>query len=138
MGLDFGDKKIGVALSDTLGITAQAKTVIHTSNKKEALKQIKKLIKENEVKEIVVGLPKNMNGSLGFRADITNKFVDFLKQNLNISIKLWDERLSSAEAEKLLISADLSRAKRKKVIDKLAAALILQSYLDANNRREGG
>lgn len=134
MGLDFGDKTIGVAISDALGLTAQSKGVIRRSNLNADLEELKKYISDYQVSEIVIGLPKNMNGTLGSRAEKTGQFVNFLKKRLDLPIKLWDERLSTVEAEKLLINADLSRAKRKVVIDQVAAAIILQSYLDARNR----
>lgn len=134
MGLDFGDKTIGVAISDPLGLTAQSKGVIRRSNLNADLEELKKYISDYQVSEIVIGLPKNMNGTLGSRAEKTGQFVNFLKKRLDLPIKLWDERLSTVEAEKLLINADLSRAKRKVVIDQVAAAIILQSYLDARNR----
>ncbi|MDI3548416.1 MAG: putative pre6S rRNA nuclease [Halanaerobiales bacterium] len=134
MGLDFGDKTIGVAISDALGLTAQSKGVIRRSNLNADLEELKKYISDYQVSEIIIGLPKNMNGTLGSRAEKTGQFVNFLKKRLDLPIKLWDERLSTVEAEKLLINADLSRAKRKVVIDQVAAAIILQSYLDARNR----
>lgn len=130
MGLDVGDKTIGVAVSDALGWTAQGLEVIRrVENIDKDLARLGEIIKEYEVEEIVVGLPKNMNGTLGERAQKVLAFVDILKEELGLPIKLWDERLSTVEAEKMLIQADVSRAKRKKVIDKMAACVILQSYL---------
>jgi len=136
LGLDFGDKRIGVAVSDALGITAQGKGYISRTDLKKDLEIIKDYIKKYSIDEIVVGMPKNMDGSHGPRAKKTQEFVNFLKNNLEIPIKTWDERLSSKEAERVLIKADMSRKKRKEVIDKMAASLILDSYLKANNRRK--
>lgn len=140
MGLDFGSKTIGVAISDELGITAQGKTTIVRTDLRNDLKKIIKYIEKYKVKEIIVGLPKNMDGTLGSRAEKTQQFVNFLNNNLDLPVKFWDERLSSREAEKLLIEADLSRSRRKEVIDKVAASIILQGYLDSKslNNRMGG
>lgn len=135
LGLDFGDKRIGVAISDALGITAQGKGYISRTDLKKDLEVIKEYIKKYSIDEIIVGMPRNMDGSYGPRAKKTQEFVNFLNNNLKISIKTWDERLSSKEAERVLIKADMSRKKRKEVIDKMAASLILDSYLKANNRR---
>lgn len=129
MGLDVGDKTIGVALSDALGWTAQGLEVIRRSTLDKDLERLQEIIKEYEVEEIVVGLPKNMNGTLGERAQKVLDLVEIFKESLGLPIKLWDERLSTVEAERMLIQADVSRAKRKKVIDKMAACVILQSYL---------
>lgn len=130
MGLDIGDKRIGIAISDALNITAQSKEVLIRTDHQQDLKVIKNYIEKYNIDEIVVGLPKNMNNSLGTQAEKVKNYVNFLKNNLEISIILWDERLSSREAERLLIKADLSRSHRKKVIDQVAASIILQSYLD--------
>jgi len=129
MGLDVGDKTIGVAVSDALGWTAQGLEVIRRDTLEKDLQRLQEIIKEYEVEEILVGLPKNMNGTLGDRAQKVLDLVEVFKENLGLPVKLWDERLSTVEAEKMLIKADVSRAKRKKVIDKMAACVILQSYL---------
>lgn len=136
MGLDYGDKRIGVAISDPLGFTAQGKKVIIRRGEEEDLAEIKRLVKESGAEELVVGLPRNMDGSLGPRAKLTLDFINLLKKQLNIPVKAWDERLSTSEAEKILLSADMSRKRRKGVIDKLAAALILQNYLDARRNQD--
>lgn len=133
LGLDFGDKRIGVAVSDELGITAQGKGYIRRTDLKEDLVSIKEYIAKYSIEEIVVGMPKNMDGSLGARAKKTQQFINFLQNNLDIPIYTWDERLSSREAEKVLIKGDVSRAKRKEVIDQLAASLILDGYLKATS-----
>lgn len=133
MGLDLGDKTIGVALSDPLGWTAQGLEVIRRKGSlQQDLQRLKELALQYEVELVVVGLPRNMNGSLGERGQKSLDFVEKLKTTLLLPVKTWDERLSTVAAEKLLLQADVSRAKRKKVIDKMAAAVILQNYLDAN------
>lgn len=132
LALDFGDKKIGVAVSDALNITAQGKGYIKRSDLRKDLEEIKDYIEKYDVDEVIVGMPKNMDGSLGPRAKKTQEFINFLNNNLDITINTWDERLSSKEAERILIKADVSRSNRKEVIDKMAASLILDSYLQAN------
>lgn len=131
MGLDYGDKTIGVALSDEMGWTAQALTVIRRTSKAEDLKKIAALTESHQVEEIVVGFPKNMNASIGPRARLCMRFADTLEQTLGFPVQLWDERLSTAMAERSLIEADVSRKKRKQVVDQIAAAVILQGYLDS-------
>ena len=133
MGLDIGDKKTGVALSDPLELTAQGKTVLEFDTTAEQIEYIKGLVEQYNVDEIVVGLPKNMNGSLGPRAKKVLEIIEQLKAEVDIPVKNWDERLSTSAAEKTLIEADMSRAKRKDVIDKMAAVVILQNYLDSKN-----
>lgn len=130
MGLDVGDRTIGVAVSDLMGITAQGVTTIRRESKKKDIEELKKLIKEHNVKYIVSGLPKNMNGTIGPQSEKVIKFCDILKEETEMEIDYWDERLTTVSAEKMLIDGDVSRKNRKKVIDKLAAVLILQNYLD--------
>lgn len=127
MGLDVGEKRIGVAVSDSLGYTAQGISTI----KREDIEELKKIVSDYNIGEIVVGLPKNMDGSIGDQGKKVLDFVEKLKQEIDLPMITWDERLTTKEAEGVLLKADLSRAKRKKVIDKLAAVLILQSYLDS-------
>lgn len=132
MGLDVGSKTIGVAISDPMGWTAQG---IETVKINEAIEEfgmarLGELIKQYEVTEAVVGYPKNMNNSIGPRAEASERFAALLKEAYSIPVVLWDERLTTAAAEKMLISADVSRKNRKKVIDKMAAVMILQGYLD--------
>jgi putative Holliday junction resolvase len=138
MGLDIGDKRIGIAISDALNLTAQSKDVIIRTNHRQDLKIIKKYIAQYQVDQLIVGLPKNMDGSLGKQAQKTQAYVNFLKNNLEIPIEFWDERLSTREAEKLLIEANVRRSRRKGVIDQVAASIILQGYLDNFNRNTGG
>jgi len=131
MGLDVGDVRTGVAVSDALGWTAQGKEVIKSKSLEEGIEYIASLVEKYNVEKIVVGLPKNMNGSLGPRAEKVLSFVESLKSRIDLPIITWDERLSTVAAERTLIQADLSRKKRKEVIDKMAAVVILQNYLDS-------
>ncbi|MEX1031519.1 MAG: Holliday junction resolvase RuvX [Paenibacillaceae bacterium] len=131
LGLDYGDRKIGVALSDEFGWTAQGLEVISNKDAATVLAQITRIIEQYEVKGIVVGLPKNMNGSVGPRAEICITFAVSLREAFKLPVHLWDERLTTVSAERTLIEADVSRKKRKLVIDKLAASLILQGYLNS-------
>lgn len=131
MGLDIGGNTIGVAVSDIMGMTAQGITTIKRSSKKNDIASIKQIIEEKQVNLIVSGLPKNMNGTIGPQAEKVMKFCELLRDELDIEIKFWDERLTTVSAEKMLIAGDVSRKNRKKVIDKLAAVLILQGYLDS-------
>lgn len=131
MGLDIGTKKIGVALSDQTGQIASASEVILRKSDSVAIRRIKQIADEYNVKKIVVGLPVNMDGSDGKSAKMSEKFAGKIKKETEIDICFWDERLSTKEAENIMISADVSRKKRKGVIDKLAAQIILQGYLDS-------
>ncbi|MBC1563790.1 Holliday junction resolvase RuvX [Listeria booriae] len=135
MGLDVGSVTVGVAISDALGWTAQGiETItINEQAKQFGYDRVKELAEQNEVTKIVVGLPKNMNNTIGERAEASQKYAEVLESRTGIPVVLWDERLTTAAAERTLLEADVSRKKRKKVIDKLAAVMILQSYLDANN-----
>lgn len=132
MGLDVGSKTVGVAISDAFGWTAQGiETVkINEAIEEFGIERLGELISQYEVSEIVVGYPKNMNNSIGPRAEASERFAALLKEVYAIPVVLWDERLTTAAAEKMLISADVSRKNRKKVIDKMAAVMILQGYLD--------
>ncbi|HCJ66117.1 MAG TPA: Holliday junction resolvase RuvX [Elusimicrobia bacterium] len=134
LAIDYGEKILGLALSDLTGKIAQPAGRIVRDNLTSDLKNFLHLIKENEVKEIVVGLPKSLDGSLGEKAKETITFAEELKkflseQGLSLPIVFWDERLTTKEVEKVLLRADLSRKKRKGVRDQLAACLILQNYL---------
>jgi putative Holliday junction resolvase len=134
MGLDIGTQTIGVAVSDELGITAQGLKTLKRKSMEDDLKKIAAVIHQFEIEKIVVGLPKNMNGTLGKQAEFVLKWVEVLKDEIHVPVVTWDERLSTVAASKVLLEADLSRRKRKKVIDKLAAVLILQGYLDQSRR----
>jgi putative Holliday junction resolvase len=131
LGLDVGEKRIGIAISDELGYTAQGMRVLNRSGLEDDLTVLRELIKETEATEVVVGLPKNMDGSLGESAQKVLSFAKKMEESLSLPVILWDERWTTAEATRLLVEADLSRAKRRKVVDKLAAVLILQGYLDS-------
>lgn len=135
LGLDYGDRKIGVAVSDAFGWTAQGVEVIDRKRTKDVDARIVELIRELEVTEIVIGLPKNMNGSVGPRGQLSMEFAESLKESVQLPVHLWDERLTTVSAERTLIEADVSRKKRKLVVDKMAASLILQNYLDAKSKR---
>lgn len=132
MGLDVGSKTVGVAISDALGWTAQGIETIKIAESQEqfGFERLEELIKEYEVSEIVIGYPKNMNNTIGPRAEASERYAEGLKEKFSLPVKLWDERLTTMAAEKMLISADVSRKNRKKVIDKMAATMILQGYLD--------
>lgn len=130
MGLDVGDKTIGVAISDPLLLTAQGlKTIKRESNKKD-MGEIEDIIGKYNIIKIVVGFPKNMNNTVGPQGEKVLNFVDKLKGRFNIDVILEDERLTTIAAERTLIEGDISRKNRKKVIDKVAATYILQTYLD--------
>jgi putative holliday junction resolvase len=136
LSLDFGERRIGVAVSDPLGITAQGVSVIERgSSIKKDLELIKQLIHTYEVDGIILGLPKNMNGTEGPAAEKARSFGRLLEENFSLQVIYWDERLSTSFAERVMIDANLSRRKRKTKIDKLAAVVILQNYLDFQNRR---
>lgn len=130
LALDMGSKTIGVAISDELMITGQALTTLMRSSRTSDLAKIKALVVEHTVQELVMGLPKNMDGSIGPQGEKAMHEAEWLKKELGLPVHLWDERLSTVQAERILLEADLSRRKRKKLIDKLAAQIILQSYLD--------
>lgn len=134
MGLDFGERTIGVAVSDALLWTAQGVKTIRRSSKE--MQELEEIIHQYEIGEIVLGFPKNMNGTLGPRAELTQEFASRLENEFNLPINLWDERLSTMAAERTLLEGDVSRAKRKLVIDKMAAVFILQGYLDKRAREK--
>jgi putative Holliday junction resolvase len=134
MGLDVGSKTIGVAVSDSLGWTAQGLETISRVSLKADLKRLKTLATGYEVDRIVIGLPKNMSGSLGEQAIKVQGMAREVERELGLPVILWDERLSTVAAEKVLLEGDMSRKKRRRVIDKLAAVIILQSYLDSLSR----
>ncbi|RDI44087.1 Holliday junction resolvase RuvX [Falsibacillus pallidus] len=133
MGLDVGSKTVGVAMSDAFGWTAQGiETIaINEEEKQFGLDRVKELINEHEVSKIVVGFPKNMNNTVGPRGEASIAYAEMLKEAFGLPVVLWDERLTTMAAERVLIEADVSRKKRKKVIDKMAASMILQGFLDS-------
>ena len=134
MACEYGSTTIGLAVSDPFGWTAQGVEIIRRQEEEAlaaSIERIKELIAEYGVEKIVVGLPKNMNNTSGERVEKTLEFIEKLKKKISLPVVTWDERLSTVGAERVLLEADLSRAKRKKVIDKMAAAYFLQGYLDA-------
>ena len=130
MSLDVGSRTIGIACSDALLMTAQGIETIRRTSLEKDFNRLQELIAEYEVHELVVGMPKNMNGTKGERAEKTEEFVEKMKEVIDLPVSYWNERLSTVMAERQLIVADVSRKKRKSVIDKMAAVVILQGYLD--------
>ncbi|MRM88319.1 Holliday junction resolvase RuvX [Faecalicatena contorta] len=134
MGLDYGTKTVGIAISDALGLTAQG---IETIQRKEenklrrTLARIEELVSEYEVEKIVLGFPKHMNNDIGERAEKSLEFRDMLARRTGLEVIMWDERLTTVEAERTLIESNVRRENRKKYIDKIAAIFILQGYLDS-------
>ena len=138
MGLDYGSKTVGVAVSDALKITAQALETIERKEEnklRRTLARIEELVGEYEVESIVLGLPKNMNNTLGERAQRTLEFKEMLEQRIGIPVLMWDERLTTVEAERTLMDSKVRREERKKYVDKIAAVFILQGYLDSISAR---
>ncbi len=131
LGIDLGEKRVGVAISDELYLTAQGLTVLSRKELGRDLSPLKNICREYEVSEIVLGYPLNMNASRGEAAREAEMFKKYLEEQTGIPVHLWDERLTTASAEKTMLEADLSRNKRKKVRDKLSAVFILQSYLSS-------
>lgn len=134
MGLDVGKKTIGVAISDENSITAQPlKTIMRASRDKDT-EELKGIIREFEIESIVVGLPVNMDGTFGPQSQLVLKFIETVKAETGLPVEPWDERLSTIAVTKVLIEGDISRKKRKEVVDKMAASYILQGYLDSKRR----
>lgn len=129
MGIDYGDKRVGIALSDPLGITAQGYGTLENTGGKKLFEQIVTVVKEKQVSQIVVGLPKNMDNSQGFRSEATYAFVERLKTYTDVPVTLWDERLTTVEAHGYLNEMDVRGKRRKAVVDTVAACLILENYL---------
>lgn len=134
LGLDLGQKTIGVAISDPLGFTAQGLTTIRRSNKEKDIEDLRKICDDYKVETIVLGLPKNMNGTIGPSGELAMAFGKLIEEELKIEVKFWDERLTTVAAHKAMLEADLSRNKRKKIVDKIASTYILQGYLDMISR----
>ncbi|HOK63189.1 MAG TPA: Holliday junction resolvase RuvX [Soehngenia sp.] len=130
IGLDIGQKRIGVAVSDSLGLTAQGLITINRVGKKKDLDEIGQIIEQYDIKKVVVGLPLNMDGSMGESCEMVKKFAEKVKNKFNVEIIYVDERLSTVSATRVLLEANVSRENRKHVVDKVAASYILQSYLD--------
>ena len=133
MGLDFGSKTVGVAISDPLLITAQGIEIIRRKDEnklRQTLARIEELITEYEVEEIVLGLPKNMNDTLGVRAELSLEFKEKLERRTGLPVTMWDESLTTVAADKTMMEAGIRREHRKEYVDKIAAVFILQGYLD--------
>lgn len=138
MGLDFGSKTVGVAVSDSLLLTAQGLEIIRREKAdklRQTLARIEELIVEYEVEEIVLGLPKNMNATEGERVELTAQFREKLERRTGLPVILWDERLTTVAADKAMIEAGIRRENRKEYVDKIAASLILQGYLDSRRHK---
>jgi putative Holliday junction resolvase len=138
LGLDFGTKTIGLAVSDPLGITAQGLPTLRRKNKRTDLEMLARVIDQFEVGEIVIGLPLRMSGAEGTMAEKVHDFVTILHKQFSLPVHLWDERLTSAEANRVLRSSEMSIKRRGEVVDQLAAVLILQSFMEARKNREQG
>lgn len=133
MGLDFGSRTVGVAVSDSLLVTAQGLEIIRRKEEnklRQTLARIEELIVEYEVEEIILGLPKNMNATEGPRVELTREFAEKLERRTGLPVIMWDERLTTVAAQKVMMEAEVRREKRKDYVDKIAAVLILQGYLD--------
>lgn len=131
LGVDYGEKRVGLAISDESGILATPLRIADVLSPKQAARAVREACAEIEAVGIVVGLPLNMNGTIGFKAEEVNVFCERLRRSVNVPVETWDERLSTSMVERVLLEADMSRGKRRKVRDKLAAQVILQGWLDA-------
>lgn len=139
MGLDFGSKTVGVAISDSLLMTAQGIEIIRRKEEnklRQTLARIEELIVEYEVGEIVLGLPKNMNATEGVRVELTNEFKEKLERRTGLTVTMWDERLTTVAADKTMMEAGIRREDRKEHVDRIAACFILQGYLDYKSMQE--
>ena len=132
--MDVGTKRIGIAVSDEMLLTAQGLETLQRKTRDKDLCEIRSLLKEYSVCELVAGLPLNMDGSYSAKTKEVIEFLDGLSKGIDVPIKMWDERLTSVQAERAMLEADLSRAKRRRLSDRLAAQIILQSYLDSRKR----
>jgi len=136
LALDVGEKRIGVAVSDELNITAQAVTTIKRTSEVDTVAEIRALIERYGASKIIIGMPFNMDGTKGRSAEMVEGLSSFLKLKLPVEIEMIDERLTSSQGERVLLDADISRKKRKSAIDKIAAQLILQSYLESHVQKD--
>lgn len=132
MGLDYGDSRTGVAVSDLLGITAQGVESIKYSSEKQLIQRLGEIIKEYQVKKIVIGLPLNMNATSGQRVEKTNKFIDKLKKEFELEVVTIDERLTTVASHRTMTELGVSKDKKKNIVDMMSAILILQMYMDRN------
>jgi putative Holliday junction resolvase len=135
LGMDVGSRRIGLAISDPLAITAQGLDTIHRQNKRRDLAQLERVIREHDVAEIVMGLPLRMSGAEGIQAEKMQAFAEEIRRRFKVPVHLWDERLTSAQANRLLRETDMSIKRRGAVVDQMAAVLILQSWMDAKGGR---
>lgn len=138
MGLDIGEKRIGVAVSDEYGLIAQGLPTVNRTGTQEDIRQLADIAQKWSVEKIVAGMPRNMNGSYGPQSDLVFDFISRLQQETEIEVICQDERLTTAAARRTLLEGDVSRQKRKKAVDKIAAVLILQSFLDRQGYLEHG
>lgn len=134
LGIDYGSKTLGVAVSDELGMMGHAVETIRRGSLRQDIARLRSLVQYYRAGKIVIGLPRNMDGSLGTAAQQVLEFAELLSRKLNVTVETWDERLSTVEAQRMLIDAEVRRSRRKQIIDKVAAAIILQGYLDHHNR----
>ncbi|OYD08844.1 Holliday junction resolvase RuvX [Paludifilum halophilum] len=138
IGLDAGEKRIGVAVSDPMGWTAQGIEMIPRGTDSHWMDRLEELIEKYEVDSIVIGFPRNMDGSVGDRGKACQALSEEIRKRFDLPVILWDERLSTVAVERTLIAADMSRKKRRRVVDQMAASWILQGYLDAQRRNTDG
>jgi putative Holliday junction resolvase len=131
LGIDYGEKRVGLAVSDPSNMVARSLKVLMRNETRRWLGEMKEIIEQNKIGKIVIGLPRNMNGSLGEKGKEVLAFVKVLEKVVNVPIVTWDERLTTVSAEKVLVQAELSRKKRRDILDKLSACIILQNYLDS-------
>jgi RNAse H-fold protein YqgF len=135
LGLDVGRRRIGVAVSDELGLTAQALTFVENTGDEDVIAALADLVERYGVGRIVIGLPKRTDGTLGPEAEYVLAFGRRLAEGLGVPVEFWDERFSTAEAERLLVSAGMRRSRRRRVVDQVAAAIVLQTYLESKRRQ---
>lgn len=135
LALDVGERRIGVAVSDALNIIAQGLETIERKGEENILNRIKGLLEEYDIGKIVIGMPFNMDGTKGASAESIERFISLLKKEITVDIETVDERLTTAQGERMLIDADVSRKKRRSSLDKIAAQLILQAYLDSHEQK---
>lgn len=136
LGLDVGARRVGVAVSDPLGLSAQPVGFIRRASRRDDMEKVGEFVLEYEVGLVVVGLPRNMDGSEGRACEEARLFASWVERDLGVAVEMQDERLTTVGAERLLLEADVSRARRRRVVDKMAASLMLQTYMDS--RRRGG
>ena len=137
MALDVGNKRIGVALSDELQILAQPLYTIHRKGIERDIEEIVKIINDNNVEEVIVGLPKNMDGTTGFQGKKTIKFAEVLRQSTNRPLIMWDERMTTISARRIMIENDVKQKDKKNLVDTIAAVVILETYLSRKNMERG-